>query len=152
MYNPYHHHHPNQQRQQPKLPSLHHLMLPSPPLNYHSKMLPQPPSHQQSQPPPTHACAMNTAAATSNHYSLMPPKAPRMESYEYGAPLSSIPSDYQVLNDASLLLFGTSHSNTIPYQSSTSISTPSSLSIPSASSSPSSLSAAPFEDFRKTDI
>ncbi|GAN09169.1 hypothetical protein MAM1_0248d08691 [Mucor ambiguus] len=99
-------------------------MLPSPPLNYHSKMLPQPPS----QPLPSHSWPMNTA--TSNRYS-------RMDSFEYVAPLNSIPSDYQVLNDASLLFFGTSHSNTIPYQST---STPPSFPI-------SSSSAAPFQDF-----
>ncbi|OAD01446.1 hypothetical protein MUCCIDRAFT_156789 [Mucor lusitanicus CBS 277.49] len=58
-----------------------------------------------------------------------------MEPYEYGAPLSSIPSDYQVLNDASFLLFGTRHSSTIRYQPT------------STSTAPPSSSVAPFQDF-----
>ncbi|EPB81436.1 hypothetical protein HMPREF1544_11846 [Mucor circinelloides 1006PhL] len=62
-----------------------------------------------------------------------------MESYEYVAPLKSVPSDSQVLNDASLLLFGTSHSSAIPYQ-------PTLASTPISSSS-SSAATAPFQDF-----
>ncbi|KAL7320142.1 hypothetical protein PS15m_000062 [Mucor circinelloides] len=131
MYNQSYHHHHSQQRQQHKLPSLHHLMLPSPPPSYHSKLLPQP------QPQSSHSYPIH---ATSNHYPFMPPRAPRMESYEYVAPLKSVPSDSQVLNDASLVLFGTSHSSAIPYQSTL-------ASTPLSSSSSSSAATAPFQDF-----
>lgn len=138
MYNHSYNHH-GQQHQQ-KLPSLHHLLLPSPPLNFHSKLLPLPPPQlPQPQPQPSYSYPMNTTS--NNNYSLMPPKAPRMESFEYFAPMTFIPSDNQVLNDVSIFFFGTSCSNTIPYQatSSSSLSSPSSM---SSSSSP-----PPFKDF-----
>jgi hypothetical protein len=117
MYNHSYNHH-GQQHQQ-KLPSLHHLLLPSPPLNYHSKLLPPP---QLPQPQPSYSYPMNTTS--NNNYSLMPPKAPRMEPFEYFTPITPMPSDNQVLNDVSIFFFGTTCSNTIPYQSTSSSSIP----------------------------
>ncbi|KAI8637297.1 hypothetical protein BD408DRAFT_418041 [Parasitella parasitica] len=130
MHNHSHNHH-GPKRQQQNLPSLHHLMLPSPPLNYYNKYLPQP----QPQPQSSHSYPVNTS---SYHYSPQPPKIPRMEFLDYDEPMDLLPSDNQVLNDVSMFFFGTGYSKMTLYQSS---------SIPSTPSSP----APPYNDFTLFD-
>ncbi|CEP16970.1 hypothetical protein [Parasitella parasitica] len=108
MHNHSHYHH-GPQKQQQSLPSLHHLMLPSPPSNYHGKHLSQP------QPQASHSYPVNTS---SYHYSSQPPKIPRMEFLDYFDPMDLLPSDDHILNDISMFFFGADYSNMIPYQSS----------------------------------